>query len=406
MIRGEQVPLWRWWPVARGQSVVPRKVAASERPDPLPAHVGLWLDRMLAQPYERNRQRWDGRHDLYRTAVDALALHPGADPPALCSYRPTFERWRARLEKVPTGFRRRHLTVQAKSRLLLHAASGSTVTEGSVLLHHTYGVPYLPGSALKGAVRARLRRFEASDELRQRLLGDLRASLPEAETQATRLDSSVARPLASLFDFPDALWIPEPPPNVLPGWSPLAIDVVTRHYESYYAPGNKKRTLDEGDEPVPVERLSVAPGTHFLIVVETIESPETAVWLDWLVDEVLVPALEEDGVGGWTTAGYGRLQQIAAAAGVEKRVREPAEPRRWLTARIFRRPDTGELTALLADGRRAFASAKAADALLAELPPDLLAALSRRPREARADVQLEKQGSGWLIVALRPPGDR
>ncbi len=56
--------------------------------------------------------------------------------------------------------------------------------------------------------------------------------------------------------------------------------------------------------PAPTQRLSIAPGARFHLVVEAQRGvPEK--WPDFVVEDVLVPELEEDGIRAWTTSGYG-----------------------------------------------------------------------------------------------------
>lgn len=392
------VPLVDWWPVARGAGAVMRLGRELGGPSPLPAHPGLWLDRMLAEPAQK-KQEWLGRRQLYLTAVDALA--PRREPPAVQAYRPIFEAWKAAMEKPEPGIARHFLTVEARRRILLHPASNGTVTEGSLLLHHTYGVPYLPGSALKGVLRSRLDRFAAVPGLRDltsELLGDLQRTGPE-----TGNPEGDAPGLASLVDFYDALWIPEAPAEAEERWSPLALDIVNPHHSEYYTGGgNGRRPPSDMDEPKPVHRLSLAPKTRFLIVAEAPDAPKLAPWLSWLLDEVLVTALVEDGIGAWTSAGYGRLEKVGGLPGVKKAVRvEEAPPDEWQTGHLFYEAGSGELRARLTDGRKPWASRNRVQELLASLPEGVRTTLIKRRREVPAEMKVSPEGLNWRIVAVR-----
>ncbi len=393
------VPLADWWPVARGAGARMRLGNQLEDPAPLPAHPGLWLDRMLAEPAHEKKQEWLGRRQLYLTAVKALA--PSASPPAVQAYRPIFEAWKVAMEQPEPGIARYFLPVEARSRILLHPASNGTVTEGSILLHHTYGVPYLPGSALKGVLRSRLDRFFAVPDVRDltsELLGDLQRSASEtggAEGEASGL--------ASLVDFYDALWIPEAPTGAEGDWSPLALDIVNPHHPDYYTGGgNSRRPPSDMDEPVPVHRLSLTPKARFLIVAEAPDAPELAPWLSWLLNEVLAPALVEDGIGAWTSAGYGRLERVGERPAGNTAPPSPGPSRtEWQPGLLRYDAGSGELRARLADGRNPWARRDSSKELLASLPEAMQTALVKRKREIPVEMEITPEGLSWRLLAVR-----
>lgn len=418
-----RVELADWWRVGRGDGQGPRRFAKGDAPASPPAHVGLWLDRMLSQPYARRDQEWTARHQLYDVARKALApgRTPISDPPAVAGYRPFLAAWRAAVEKPPTGLVRRTLTLEAGSRILLHPATGSTVTEGTILLHHTYGVPYLPGSALKGAVRSRLEHLAAGGspeaarfaELAGEILGRLRPPGTRGGEEApavtgTEEEAREDQGLASLVDFWDALWLPRRPTVAGRDWSPLALDIVNPHHPGYYTEHEGARQLPtEADEPIPVHRLTLAPGCRFLVVMEAPDAPQLAPWLDWLLDRVLLPALAEDGLGAWTTAGYGRLRRVDDdAAGSEVSYEAQPTAKSWQAAQVFYHAGKGELSAQLADGERASALKSETERLLAGLPEAPRATLTKKgKRQATLEVRLERQGTEWRIAAMRLPED-
>lgn len=214
-------------------------------------HAGLWLDRCYegeTAPGEKAR-----REALHRRAMEALRM----DGPGVAAWRAGYARWRR--DALADGAARRVLVVETTTRLLLHPNSNASVTDGSVLLHHTWGVPYLPGSALKGVTRAWLRtRWPSGAEqtkLDHPVLRGLFGEVAEAEGPSQ----------ASIFDFHDAMWIPEAPKGQSASWSPLARDVVNPHHSAYYT-GTK--APDDHEEPVPTHRLTIAKGAKFLVVVE------------------------------------------------------------------------------------------------------------------------------------------
>ncbi|TMQ14203.1 MAG: type III-B CRISPR module RAMP protein Cmr6 [Deltaproteobacteria bacterium] len=305
--------LAKWIKAARDPDHAP----ALHAPDvtPLPAHVGLWLDRCLIQQQVQGEASDDhaDRQMLHDVARRALRLGGSTLPPAVISYRRRYERHRDEADAVSPGTSRRVIEASARTRVLLHPATGSTVTDGSLLLHHTYGVPYLPGSALKGICRHRAERLKAD-----------RVCL-SGVTEWPRLlfgwtGEGDADGESGLFDFWDALWVPEPPELLATGdsdFTPLVEDIVNPHHGDYYTRKEDRPPPSDGDAPIPAHILTVAPGTRFLIVVESFaQGDQVKDLLDWVVTTLLRDALREDGIGARTRAGYGRLDlDLPAAAG-------------------------------------------------------------------------------------------
>lgn len=297
---------------------------------PLPAHVGVWLDRCLVETTARNPgNAHPGRDLLYRVAIDALRIGKDGndDAPAIREYRTIFARWEQQTRQTVPGIVRRVYRMRALSRIVLHQATNETVTEGALLLHHTYGVPYIPGSALKGAARAwamgrgleepppGIQANKRIDEMTwmDHLFGLERDSDKEWLKDRKDAGESDDRPdTAGIFDFMDALLVPEAPPKSKKPFSPLALDIVNPHFGEYYTKNTKDASIPprETSDPVPSHFLTIAPGTTFLLVVETRDVMGTVFsrWLDWMLVALLRPALRELGIGAKTSSGYGRLE--------------------------------------------------------------------------------------------------
>ena len=392
-------------------------------PRPLPEHAGLWLDRCLAEGPERGDYEDDesklqpGRRDLYRAAVEALRLDGGA----AAHYESAYERWQRHTAAAaaPAGTVRRVVEVEATDRILLHPATDATVTGTGLLLHHVYGVPYLPGSALKGVCRARARWLYPDEP---QLVDDV---------FGPRLgDGDEDDAAAGTVDFFDALWIPTEPRLVrgarAANWSPLAVDVVNPHHPGYYTTGGDgdRPPPDGRESPRPVLAMSIAAGARFRIVVEAWSGPGLVHddWLSWVVDEVLLPALEADGIGARTAAGYGRLRltdeapaaaEAAAATAAAPdatgvgasqaksppKAAEP-EPNEVADARIRLQRNDGSLHATLADGRKADATGAEAAPLRQALSDQANETLKRGRRPLRARVELERVGTRLRIARI------
>ena len=159
-------------------------------------------------------------------------------------------------------------------------------TGNGFLFDPVVGVPWLPGTAVKGLCRQGARLTGATDEEILRLLG------PEPESEM---------PDTGALVFLDA-WPTQ--------WPSLQVQVMTPHYSSYYSAmredkRKRRRFWDDPhglDDPVPIHFLSVAENTDygFGILPRTggEDGIETAFeWLEY--------ALELLGAGGKTAVGFG-----------------------------------------------------------------------------------------------------
>jgi CRISPR-associated protein Cmr6 len=165
--------------------------------------------------------------------------------------------------------------------------------ENGFVWHPALGTPFLPGSSVKGLVRAWAATWlETDGGLVARIFGprDLRAAPPN---------------IGSVIFF-DAL--PITPVK-------LAADVMTPHYGPYY-----ERSEMPGDwhSPVPIPFLTVSPGQGFVFALtpRTLSNDDRAdchTAVGWLEN-----ALLELGAGAKTAVGYGRFER-------DKKTEEEAE---------------------------------------------------------------------------------
>lgn len=395
----------------RAETTVAELVPVETRPPP--AHVGLWLDRCRpAEPLDTPGQ--PARTALYLAAINALRLgqEPADDPPAVTQYRPRFNWHRAEAGRIDPRFCRRTFTLEARTRILIGAQTNATVTQGAVELHHTYGIPYLPGAALKGICRHSLTRLHGPDSTL-------------ADTLFGAADDTSAQ--AGYFEFHDALWIPEAPEGSAGApYSPLALDVVTPHHGDYYT---NDGVPHPSDDPIPTYRLTITPGTRFLVVIEGSANQEDtlAPWLAFVIEALLLPALDQYGIGARTTAGFGRLHAVGPdAPRVTSANEDPAkdpqpygresptvadsqttenDPAADLpeqpAAQVSYNRGQQTLVARLTDGRTAELRGAPARQLLDTLPADLSARLERG-KDTSLRVVLEPIGRRWRIVELSP----
>ena len=235
------------------------------------AHWGLWLDRYLNSEDSQDH----GPH--IRSIVDR---------PAPNGYDEAFNRWRdswgADVERLLL-----HAVVQGRMVVGL-GAKGSL--EAGIHLDHTWGVPKIPGSALKGVAAAAA----------HQLTSDLTWKKRSQDSRAADKNVSDFDILFGTTDeqgavrFHDAWWIPDQ--NV----RPLQLDVMTVHHPKYYqAGGSNVAPPSDTDSPTPLPFASVQG--RFLIVIEG----GNADWREAAAD-FLYLGLSHLGIGAKTNSGYGR----------------------------------------------------------------------------------------------------
>jgi len=244
-------------------------------------HPGLALTRYLPQ------------QDDPASKADLLKAVAASPPNA--AYRLAFTRWKEVLKALGCTT----VELPVRDRLLVGLGAES-VLETAITLHHTYGMPYIPGSALKGLARHYFRQ--------------LVESRPDAERMKQHEDILFGDPQsAGYITYFDAWYVPKS------GECPLCRDVMTVHHRNYYSSKGENPPTDF-DDPNPIGFLS-ARGTYLLAVKG--EYPE---WTAFAL-ELLKQALADYGAGGKTSSGYGRIDVKEAAGHQEiKAGAAPATP--------------------------------------------------------------------------------
>ena len=202
-----------------------------------------------------------------RRLVDAC--NSWASDPA---YKSWYQAMRTRWQAVMRSAGAEPFEATPEWRLVVGLGRESAFETG-LTLHRVYGFPYVPGSALKGMTRAwAVATGAAGQQQLEEVFGKQEG--------------------AGLAVFFDAL--PVTPPR-------LKLDVMNPHYPDYYRPGRRLPPAD-WQSPVPVHFITVEQGTRFLFGTsarngDTTKARQAGQWLQ--------QALQEMGVGGKTTSGYG-----------------------------------------------------------------------------------------------------
>ena len=239
-------------------------------------HPGLWLDKFLP---EQSEQGGDNVYKPHFREVTTISVSP--------LYRDFYACWQTMLDDMGA----RTAIAATRGRLVIGLGAES-VLENAITLHRTYGVPYIPGSALKGlAAHYAHNRLDHADwrkggKAHKILFGDTTS--------------------AGYVTFLDALYVPGSAPQD----RPLVLDVVTVHHPEYYR-GTDSPPAD-WDSPTPVPFVS-ARGKFLVALAGPDEWVEAAF-------QILGSALNELGIGAKTSSGYGRLELL-----VERRPREASK---------------------------------------------------------------------------------
>lgn len=337
-----------------------RQVFTELKPGPT-THAGLWLDKGLADVSAEG-----GHRQAHFEGLTQSIKIPG-------TYRAFFARWREQVAQVPP------CTILAEARVkgrMIVGLGAESILETGITLNHTYGVPYLPGSSLKGLAASFAHKMLAAEDWRKGTGASHRVLFGDQES-------------SGYVTFHDALWIPESADRL-----PFDLDVMTVHYPKYY---QGEPIAPSGIEsPNPVAFLTTRG--RFLLAVS---GPET--WATAALD-ILQEALLEEGLGAKTAAGYGRmdLPERPSKDSTSGGSSTPAAGL-WQPAQILYDPGRGELTAVLTDQKKATALQKETRELLEKLDPEFRAALLRR-RKANAEVRVGLEGISLRIIGLRPAG--
>jgi CRISPR-associated protein Cmr6 len=279
----------------------------SAKRDPT-THAGLWLDKALSsqrEPGENDAQEAQGEA-IRRLIVEAGGLHVPA------GYELARKRRRALLDGYDGGFAggvTRWFEARALGRLVIGIGTQS-VRETALTLHHTWGVPILPGSALKGLASAAAHKLVEDPAWRMGQVDEYGRRTGQGDSHRTLFG---AQENEGCVIFHDAWWRPEG------DRLPIDLDIMTVHHREYYAGQGAPPT--DLDEPNPVP-LATTRGTFDVALTGPPEWVEAAASL-------LELGLQELGIGAKTRAGYGRMswkrQKTSAEIDAEERERRAAK---------------------------------------------------------------------------------
>lgn len=237
------------------------------------AHAGLMLQRKLKK-YE------DSGEKLIKNEL--ITTISRIQPCEL--YELAFKRWLG-VTAQENNFVTTVATIDG--RLFTGLSTGGSLETG-VITQHTYGMPMIAGSSVKGAVRQYAEAIQLNAETLAILFG-------HGEDDAKNdQDGNILENTAGYLVWHDAWWIPNTSEKF-----PFTKEIVTVHHQDYY--NGKQDEATDFDSPTPNQQVAVQ-GSFFFVIEGDQKWGEFAKLL-------LEKVLYEKGLGAKASSGYGYFKQ-------------------------------------------------------------------------------------------------
>jgi CRISPR-associated protein Cmr6 len=205
------------------------------------------------------------------------------------------------------GYNLQNFSLSIYWRLVI-GLGASHPQETSMTLHHIYGIPYIPGSAIKGVTRHwAVLKFADNNRKNNEKFEDAIKRIAEALERGDDLNMEIDK--IAFKDLIEIFGTQEKQGKVIffdaypVGEIKLKIDIMNPHYPEYYA---GKETPTDWQNPVPIKFLTVE-NTKFEFYLG-IKSKNSEGLLD-KTKRLLLEALKEYGIGAKTSSGYGILKE-------------------------------------------------------------------------------------------------
>ncbi len=221
------------------------------------------------------------------------------------------KRYKDNISKL--GIETKSIMLKPDWRLIVGLGNES-VYETSMTLHHIYGIPYIPGSAIKGVVRSYI----------------ITEKFGKGEQDSLDLEHAEKRALSDqgfcdIFGCPNSSFyneskkgnviffdaFPLEPPHIEP-------DIMNPHYSSYYSDSSGEIPPADYQNPIPIYFLTVKE-TPFEFIVGIREQNNAIIKNEKFKDrtslevvyEYMKKALSEHGIGAKTAVGYGYFEEVS-----------------------------------------------------------------------------------------------
>jgi CRISPR-associated protein Cmr6 len=244
-----------------------------QKNSPYWSNAGLVLGRYLRVAVKQDGHK-DARRDLFSSILSSVQNTKNL-------YNAAFYRHKTALNASATGYLRTKVGIR-----MVIGLGGENVLEPGLALHPLYGTPYIPGTALKGLAS------HYCDQVWGK--SDDRFRRDKKQYHATFFGTGDD---SGHIIFHDA-WIH---PDTLN--TSLNRDIMTPHHTGYYM---KDEAPTDFDDPIPISFLSISGTFHIAL---SCDAPDPGGKWTGLAFRILSEALEHWGIGGKTSAGYGRMIQ-------------------------------------------------------------------------------------------------
>ncbi len=385
-------------------------------------------NRLIAE--RRLPSLWQKNDHAGRKAWDLVSVLSGND-------RATMQALAARtdsLAKAMAPARVWSCAVEATSPFTTGLGNEHPLENGFSFLN-PYGLPYLPGSGVKGVVR------EAARQLAEGMWEDSRGWDKETvghcivvedgeklEIPLTALDVLLGRetPEGESGHFRGVLTFWDVVPQI--AGDRLRVEVMTPHQSHYYQQkadnksGNSTAPHDSG-QPNPILFLTVPPGSkfHFHVVCDLARLKRVAPALleedRWrkLLEAAFEHAFDWLGFGAKTAVGYGAMRRqhenapdsdTAAPQGAAEKMAPgvpAAEEQVWENATLKWNPGKQELSASAPGKASAILTQKAAQDFLNGLPEDRREQLKKKKSLGPVSIRIKAEGNKYTITGMAQP---
>ncbi|GAC41922.1 type III-B CRISPR module RAMP protein Cmr6 [Paenibacillus popilliae] len=245
---------------------------------------------IAAKGVEKGAEKGNNKGQLYRQLIDRYEKFYKDNRTNLTWYKQQIGRYYQAVTEFPC----RCFIMNCHTPLVIGQGEAS-VLETFLTLHRIYGVPYLPGTAVKGAAAHFCHRFGDKDA-RFREGGEIYSLLFGSQEQQ------------ALITYHDAF------PTVDSVGSAIRLDVMTPHHQQYNQmvagqtlPGQAQAPRDD-DSPIPIPFLAVSADFRLALTCRS-NDPVDKKWLE-IAGKIVSEALQQEGLGGKTNAGYGQLRLL------------------------------------------------------------------------------------------------
>ncbi len=292
-----------------------------------------------------------------------------------------------------------------------------------------YGLPYFPGSGVKGVLRQAARELASGDWGKS---GGWSTEEKYAIPRETQDDEKEPPVLLDMIGVLFGRETPEGDTNHFRGaltfWDvipeikgdSLMVEVMTPHQSHYYQPNQQKDSAGsasphESGQPNPICFLTVPPGSKFVfhVICDTAMlervAPDLVEQWKGLLEKAFEHAFQWLGFGAKTAVGYGAMKRLgqqapapASAPGAQA-AEKPVPVQQgvvWENAMLTWDPGQRAVIAHHAGKKTVPLQEKNLDAFLAQLGEEKTDVLKKRRELTNVSVRVEEQGNRLTLLGL------